>query len=129
MEYAATICVLPSGVIQILVSDFEFDSKREGWYTNLYSNFFVDQVCCNQMRSLIWFQPKRFETLGGSYLLSAGRNRLRIGGAFVSQCDNLATNGILHGVDRPIMRRRVTSISDMLSGGEDDFNLNIDWPF
>lgn len=90
------------------------------------------QVCCHGFASSSIFEQNGYETLAENYLVSSHvGSRKRIGGAFVTNCDNEATNGIVHIVDRPIIRRRATSILDLFSrgGSRDDFNWNVDWPF
>jgi transforming growth factor-beta-induced protein len=106
-------------------------ADKEQFSQFVKQHFLEDKLCCHQFGSREFFTQPSHRTLAGTSLVSGLR---RIGGANIDNCDQLATDGIVHVIDRPIIRRRINSFADLLDRmvqnrgrGRSVFD-NFEWP-
>ena len=70
--------------------------------------FVLDNICCAGIVRAGWFRTQKVRTLSGE-LYNIGRDgmdEVYIQDAGVRACDLTATNGVVHIVDKVLMRRR-----------------------
>lgn len=132
-EFSGTVLAPTNEAIEkYLPSDRkkEIFANKETFSQFVKQHLLEHQLCCHQLATRDMFAQIRHRTLAGNSLTSSQR---RIGGASIDDCDQLATNGIIHVIDRPIVRRRVSSFSDLFermtqNRGRSTFD-DFEWPF
>ncbi|XP_052132948.1 protein sll1483-like [Frankliniella occidentalis] len=87
----------------------EIKAKKEDADVFVKRHILPTPLCCSGVGVSSWLFTNRVKTLNENLtykIRKDSRNRVRIGEAVVQQCDKMASNGIVHIVDQPMVPPR-----------------------
>lgn len=85
----------------------DLESNQEKLTEMIKLHVFEGDLCCAGIFPNPWWNHQRVTTLSGDALfVSRGHNgNPHVDSAYIDSCDNMATNGIVHGIDEVLLPR------------------------
>lgn len=76
------------------------------WFTTIWN--FTEVLCCAGVGPQTWGFNSVVSTMAGQHqqVSRSGSRQVRIGRASVTKCDGMATNGVVHTVNRVLFPQR-----------------------